>query len=286
MFDRPLSTFALHLDLRVMPFVNAWPTGVEKDRRHKVDELLRAMDGAFHRAAVALHYYGRVRYEGPAPFNFSESDEARQQRRQAEDRAEHSPAVEARLAACRTEWAGMDFEPHWMNAQLDRKRSALGRMHLSAERGAAMHPWDRSYTKAATQIFVREFVFALDDVDNLLETLAELTETFDWTPPPKITQLTTVFPGLAHLRNSGHHIEDRVRMLGPNGKPIKVKPAKTAFADGAFVFYLPFNMEGDNVLATGADGNAHRLLVAGSTLDQARWLVQELVYSLDWYETP
>ncbi|AKT28216.1 hypothetical protein RYA05_25195 [Pseudomonas syringae pv. actinidiae] len=75
-------------------------------------------------------------------------------------------------------------------------------------------------------IYAQTFVYALDSFEKLLGVISKIENI-----PEEISNLheeiTEVFPHLREVRNSAHHMEDRLRGLGRNNKTMNLKPFDT-----------------------------------------------------------
>jgi hypothetical protein len=125
-------------------------------------------------------------------------------------------------------------------------------------------------------IHARTFLYALDSFDKLLRVLAKepgapsvLTDAKD--------EMARLFPTLREVRNSAHHMEDRLRYLGKYGKPLELKPVDAGGIRAPGGALILDNLNGSRFGSTMADGHFGEVDVSG---DSMGWLqaVLEIVH--------
>jgi len=118
-------------------------------------------------------------------------------------------------------------------------------------------------------LYAKSFVYSLDVAGQLVRVLAGLT------PLPEearscSAKFQAAFGALRDLRNTLQHVEDRLRGLGRQGKPVPSPLIVLGgFRDGVFG-------------ATTAEGDLVGIEVSRATLKAACTIVEDLAWSFDW----
>jgi hypothetical protein len=118
-------------------------------------------------------------------------------------------------------------------------------------------------------LYAKSFVYSLDVAGQLVRILAGLT------PLPEealscCAKFQANFGALRDLRNTLQHVEDRLRGLGPHGKPVPSPLIVLGgFRNGVFG-------------ATTAEGPVVEIEVSRATLKAACTIVEDLMWSFDW----
>lgn len=130
-------------------------------------------------------------------------------------------------------------------------------------------------------IHAKTFLYALDNFEKqfkrLLEddTIPELCDSF-------YIKLIEDFPNLRELRNSAHHLEDRIR--GEKfRKKINLKPISNGLIHAPNGGALIINsLNGDNYGGTLGDGTFGEVEVSIESMNKLRFILQEFISSLRW----
>lgn len=131
-------------------------------------------------------------------------------------------------------------------------------------------------------LYARSFLYALDSFQKTLALLVKkphLQHQF----MTALNAFNVAFPAIVHIRNSAHHMEDRVRGLKSHEKPIDVQPPTIS----------SFEVEGEKAKITAldtlvgneygnllADGSYGELGVSAAKMTEFQSLYQNLVDSL------
>lgn len=141
----------------------------------------------------------------------------------------------------------------------------------------------RSMELAIPSIYTKSFIYSLDTIDKLIKALVNL-------PPvpeaiPKISgMMRESFPDLIHVRDSSHHIEDRV--LGLHGQhkktKIELKPIDDdgIRADGGAIVLN--NIANSSFGSTLRDGRYGKVDVSWESLEVVRGIIQSVIDSFQW----
>ena len=118
-------------------------------------------------------------------------------------------------------------------------------------------------------LYAKSFVYSLDVAGQLVRVLAGLTSLPE-EARSCCARFQSAYGALRDLRNTLQHVDDRLRGLGPHGRPLPSPLiVLNGFRDGAFG-------------ATNADGALVEIEVLRSTLKAACPIVEDLVWSFDW----
>ena len=152
--------------------------------------------------------------------------------------------------------------------------------------------------RVATEIYVRRvpflharsFVFALDQIAKTFRVLVDM----DGLPASAnrnnltavLEEWNNVFPHLKGLRDTAHHVEDRVRGVGRNGKPLELKAVNAPGIQAAERTAIFIDMlDGDDVYSgTFANGEYGGVPVTLASLDVAVSCVRRFVGAFVWDE--
>lgn len=121
-------------------------------------------------------------------------------------------------------------------------------------------------------IYVKMFIFSLD---NIYKFISVLDREF---PSKNIKEekdyIDSTFPALIEIRNSIHHMEDRVRKLGKNRKKIETS--------GVVINC----MSNDEFFTMLADGSLGTLQISSDTLYKFRAVIEKILLKFEWIGTP
>lgn len=135
------------------------------------------------------------------------------------------------------------------------------------------------------RIYARSFVFSVDNFMSMAGVLAK-----DPAAPSVVQSILESFdaavPGVRDVRNSLHHVEDRVRGLKTGEKSIDIKPVQTdTISDPQGVAMLvDANIEGTSVIATCADGEVKRVEISEATVKHMIDAPQKVIDGFEWID--
>ena len=151
---------------------------------------------------------------------------------------------------------------------------------------AAVGEMPRDYAFRLPFIHAHTVVYGLDGVEKTLGVLAREQPAL----PPGVSEAHAVMlrqlPTVKPVRDSAHHLEDRVRGLGRNGQPLPTQPTNTDLfnaPEGALLLGSLFN---NKLGFTGSDGAFHEVEICAATIHIAREAVQQVLDALTWEGPP
>ncbi|EPB2247024.1 hypothetical protein ACRC59_000346 [Citrobacter youngae] len=129
-------------------------------------------------------------------------------------------------------------------------------------------------------IYAKSFLYSLDTIEKLINTLSnQISDSAELSAIKGL--MSENFPDLLHVRDSSHHIEDRV--LGKHRKkvielqPIDSDGIKT---DGGVLVLS--HLSGSSFSCTMFDGHLGKVDVTRETLNIVRDIIQRIINSFKW----
>jgi hypothetical protein len=100
---------------------------------------------------------------------------------------------------------------------------------------------------------------------------------------PAIAQdFKDAFPGLKQVRDSAHHLEDRMRRQDRKGARFTPKAIRTpgfySVEGGLFVR----NLDGNSLLFTGQDGGHYSVAITAESLRIGQSAIQRVIDTFEW----
>jgi hypothetical protein len=147
------------------------------------------------------------------------------------------------------------------------------------------------YQSKLSFLYAHEFLYALDTIDKIMATLENIDKmpNIPTLARDNITRARLDFnnklPGVNPVRNSAHHVEDRVRGKKTREQDIVLQPVQTpeiAAVGGALVIS---NLSNNRLSYTGADGTLKEVEVSEVSLEIAQEAVQKIIDSFEWETT-
>ncbi|RAU43690.1 MULTISPECIES: hypothetical protein [unclassified Pseudomonas] len=130
-------------------------------------------------------------------------------------------------------------------------------------------------------VHARTFLYALDSFDKLLNVLAKepgapsaLTDAKD--------EMARLFPTLREVRNSAHHIEDRLRYLGKYNKPLDLKPVNAGGIRAPGGALILDNLNGSRYGATMVDGHFGEVDVSNESMEGLQAVLNNVYRAYPW----
>lgn len=136
-------------------------------------------------------------------------------------------------------------------------------------------------------IFARDFVYALDGFGACLRVLSKESATsVDLSNFSK--EFSDLFPDLREVRNTSHHLEDRLRGLGGGRepKPMKLKPFENNFIHAPYGMLVPQDLNGNRFCCTMGDGHYGEVEISPESLARVSDLLQRVLNSFQWAGAP
>lgn len=132
------------------------------------------------------------------------------------------------------------------------------------------------------------YLYALDTFREVLKVFSKMPDT-SAAFATALATFDTAFPNLRDIRNSAHHMEDRVRRLKSGGKAINVQPTTTStFTTSGSAMVLD-NIAGNKYGTTIENGTFAELEISDSKMSELQSLYQTLVDACSWqgpFSTP
>lgn len=238
-----------------------WLQLAEREATYRVDDLLRNLKSQFFEANSALNLFHAERIRStpqPRPDHGAVYERRRQ--------------IEHELGADR--WPMPSFEERneiSFQAEVTAKRAywATGKM-------------PRALESPIIFIYARAFLYALDNFDKFVGVLCTEPDI------PKVISglkdnIGVEFPDLRGVRNSAHHLEDRVRGLSTGGKVIDLKPMNNSLVSGQNIKVLAMNcLQGNKYGATMADGHYGEIEVSPESMQKLQKILQAILEAFEW----
>jgi hypothetical protein len=123
--------------------------------------------------------------------------------------------------------------------------------------------------KQLRHLYAKSFVYALDTISQLVRVISEL----DQLPIAACDQceiFLTEFDSCRDIRNSFQHIEDRLRGIGRNKKPI---PSPILILGG---------FHGNCFGATTSEGKYVDIEISSATISKAETILKNLIWCFNW----
>jgi hypothetical protein len=136
------------------------------------------------------------------------------------------------------------------------------------------------YLIAKRSIAAKTFVFGLDSIYKLINKLTEYENIPEEIEASK-KLIENTYPHLIDIRNSIHHIEDRIRKKGKNEKDIELQPIENKNIKGTNILSIGgFSEDGYSI--TLADGTLGEIRIDESTVDFFGICIQDIINSFEW----
>ena len=229
-----------------------------------VASLLHQIEVSFFEANVALNLFERHR-SSQAPFPTHEEFRLKQKRRR-----------ELELTV-RKEWALDEYEDYInvmleVDVRLKREEWQNGR-------------YSNTLRIAEVFIYSKSFLYALDTIAKLLDVIHEVKKDHKKIKELK-ERISTNFPTLKKIRDSAHHVEDRVRGLGRKNKVVhkrlELQPIDNDFIKASGGALAINNLNGTKFGTVMADGHYGEIDVTIETLLIIQRIVQETLDAFEW----
>lgn len=250
-------------------YPGAFLTGASPEDNHALMSLLSVVEGHLADAAVALAMFQQAAAEAPRrPFRDEEPGDY-EARRALEDelRAQLPP--------------GLSPEQRWAaeGDVYDRAGAALKRRAWEAGRTPA------AYARRLPFIHARTFVFALDGIIKALEKVAD-SPSAPTAAGAACADLKAALPDVVAVRNSAHHVEDRVRgKARDRDLPRQPVHSHGIEAPGGGVVVVD-SLFGNRLAYTTETGHLRDVEVSEATLALAQRAVQATLNAFSWTGPP
>ncbi|MDV2277155.1 hypothetical protein VC885_24530 [Citrobacter freundii] len=159
-------------------------------------------------------------------------------------------------------------------------------LHFLTERRFNIERWTNgeipeTFKSYEIHIYAKAFLFSLDTIVETLKKLASEPGV-----PVSLSKIRDdalgLFPDLRQVRNSAHHLEDRVRFIGDKLKPIKIKPFETQTVKSTEQAMVIGMIEGNNYGFTKGDGKFASIPISSETLTMIQKVVQDVYEAFEW----
>ena len=139
----------------------------------------------------------------------------------------------------------------------------------------------RAFIMRAPFMHAHDFVYSLDGFYSALVVLEKKSNTSDQFAVA-LNSLQAAFPTLRDIRNSAHHMEDRIRRKKTGEKPIIVQPiANDSFVTAGQAMVLD-NLRGNKYGTTLASGHFAEIEVSADSMQKLQAIYQTLLNGLQW----
>lgn len=239
-----------------------WLECQNRDSQHRLDTLISSLKRTFFEANTALNLFTEER--GRAGPHWS-----RDQHDAFVDRRNRIEAERGGNAWPMPSWERREEIRY--EAEVIAKREAWCQGHVP-----------RELRNPKIFIFARSFLYALDTFDKLMAVLCE-----DPAAPSGLkafkTRMAQEFPDLREVRNSAHHMEDRARGLGRNGKPLDLKGLDNEMVSAPNAHVLILDSLIDNRYGTTmADGSYGEVDVTPESMGKAAAILEGALQTFTW----
>ncbi|EPP5206661.1 hypothetical protein ACUQZ9_001525 [Enterobacter hormaechei] len=140
-----------------------------------------------------------------------------------------------------------------------------------------------SHSNALKYVYAKSFLSSIDSIKKFLNALANSKEL---TTPEKVKELyksfCEEFPDLRGVRNTTQHLDERVRGIGQDRKPMQIQPInkeELQIPAGIAVFNM---LNGSKFGTTMGDGSYGEVDVSPETLKKIQIIIQELMNCFRW----
>ncbi|ARD51678.1 TPA: hypothetical protein H3G30_002571 [Escherichia coli] len=129
-------------------------------------------------------------------------------------------------------------------------------------------------------IYAKSFLYSLDTIEKIINILPEEPEVQSRISKIKM-MMGEAFPDLIHVRDSSHHIEDRV--LGKKrGKLIELQPIDDGGIKSEGGVLVISHLSGSSFGCTMGNGSYGKVDVTRETLEVVRDIIQKVIDSFKW----
>lgn len=252
-------------------YPGTWLQGIDGgDTAMQVTSLLHVLESHLADAAVGLAMFeeARARPYAPPALGGADSDVRR--------------LVEL----------GMGVERHW-RAQAqeqpetpEEQRASSEQIRFEAGRLVSRLRQEVGHVPAEYQhrlpfIHAHTVLYALDGVSKVLRRLTQMPGLPDGVSLASRT-FASKLPSVVEIRNSAHHLEDRARGLGRNGKPLELRAIDNNIAKAPGGILLLSALNGNRLGYTLNDGFYGEVEVSEGSVDVARSAIQQAIDSFEW----
>lgn len=136
------------------------------------------------------------------------------------------------------------------------------------------------YKRQLPFVYAHEVLYALDTIGCLIKVLAEITERAEVIAAEK--DFKAWLPNVRDIRNSAHHMEDRIRGLQTGGKPIDLQAVNNESFNAPQGTLSLNNIFNDKLGYTAGDGNYYQIEISVATVTKAQKAIQRAIDGLEW----
>lgn len=225
-----------------------------------IQRLLSNLESEFYDANLALNLFESIP---------SSIDREFYKQRMMRDREHFAGVVERMEAVFSVSDATNDI---YSAARLQAKRETWVR-----ENGSRLLEFRKRF------LFAKTFVYALDSFEKTLKVLSQEPGV-----SKKLNELclymNQAFPDLRGVRDTSHHMEDRVRGLNRKKKPLNVKPVNVISPNGGVMILN--SLIGSVYGTTMDDGGFGGVDVSEESMKVIQRVLQETLNSFEWWGWP
>lgn len=240
---------------------------VYEDRmwKREIEQQFEWLQNKFFEANIALNLFLQDWQDNP-PVDRHEWDAQREQDAQRHSEIRQTVQQERRIAGL-PEWEDLEFET---DVRFKREQWASGRIPAF-------------FKNRISFIHARSFLYALDSFEKFLKILSETKGV-----PREVRnihqKMITTFPDLLEVRNSAHHVEDRVRLIGKYKKPITLQLSNNEKigAGPATAVFIPEGLDGSRYGTTMYDGHYGEVDVSLGSMADLQEILQAVLEAFEW----
>ena len=246
-------------------FPGTWlDRGAPERDAHQAQAVLYVLESHLSDAALALRLFELDRARPPS-FGGRESESDARRRRQMEFEREQTLSPSLSPA---DRWAASEVICLEVEISMKRERWAAGEI-------------PEAHLFRAIFVYAQAFLFAFDGIGKSLKALADM-------PGAAVAvsaahdEFYREFPSLTGVRDSSHHLEDRVRGRDRRGRPLALKPVDNSMVHAPGGALILGSLNGNRYGSTMEDGSYGELEVSTGSLDAARLAIQKAIDSFSW----
>ncbi|MEJ8326050.1 hypothetical protein WKI40_23250 [Kosakonia sacchari] len=232
----------------------------DENRRHELQSILTSLIDCFFEANTSLNLFNNELENKHKKISF----DALEIKSSWEERRDRLIEIEKEI---QVKYDTCDYDSH-------------GRMLYEANVILKKEEWSREIPPRQMNhnrifIFAKSFLYSLDTIREILRVISE-NENASSERVEIFKSMDASLPELREVRNSAHHLEDRIRGIGKHKKKISLQSSGLVLN----------NLVGTKYGCTMADGDYGEVDVSSETLEIVQKIVQRALDSFEWIGEP